>query len=259
VPSVAKWVHLAGAGTPPRGGYVLDGFGGLHPLALTGAPAAPAITNSPSWPGWDIARGVARRGTTGGYVLDGWGGIHPWAKPGSPLPPKPSGSPMWWGQDLARGIAVLPDRTGGYVLDATGALYPFRIGSGPLPPPVTDGPSWPGEDRARGIALLPDGSGGYVVDSSGALFPFRLGSGGPAVPPVTTPYVPGATGPAVRTRAVSRSSRRRRVARVQALARQATSRHAPTSGAVNVERAHAKWPWSWSTIRAPRMERASSV
>jgi hypothetical protein len=34
-------------------GYTLDGYGGLHPFG-----GAPAITNYPYWPGWDIAKNV---------------------------------------------------------------------------------------------------------------------------------------------------------------------------------------------------------
>jgi hypothetical protein len=202
VPSVAKWVHLAGTSAKPRGGYVLDGWGGLHPFALAGGSTPPAVPNGPYWPGWDISRAVARRGTTGGYLLDGWGGIHPWAQPGAAMPPLTSGTPYWAGWDIARGIAVLPDRTGGYELDGYGGIHPFRIGSGPMPPQVTGSPYWAGVDRARGIALLPDGSGGYVVDSIGKVWPFRIGSGKPAVPVVTRPYVPGSKGAPVRGVAV---------------------------------------------------------
>jgi hypothetical protein len=197
VPSVAKWVHLDGASAKPHGGYVLDGFGGLHPIALTGAAAARPVTNNAYWLGWDIARGVARRGTTGGYVLDGYGGLHPFSTAGAVKPPVPKGSPYWWGWDIARSVAVLPDRTGGYVLDGYGGIHPFRIGSGPMPPAVSGAPYWAGQDRARGITLLADGTGGYVVDSGGSLYPFRLGSN-PAPPKPARPYAPGAAGAPVR-------------------------------------------------------------
>ena len=54
------------------GGYVLDGYGGLHPFGT-----APAITSSVYWPGWDIARGVTlRNDNTGVDVVDGAGGLH---------------------------------------------------------------------------------------------------------------------------------------------------------------------------------------
>ncbi len=51
VPSVAKWVHLDGAGVTPKGGYELDGFGGLHPLAVAGGAVAPSVNRGPYWPG----------------------------------------------------------------------------------------------------------------------------------------------------------------------------------------------------------------
>jgi hypothetical protein len=41
---------LPGSGSA---GYMLDGYGGIHPFG-----GAPAITNSPYWPGWDIAKSI---------------------------------------------------------------------------------------------------------------------------------------------------------------------------------------------------------
>ena len=192
VPSVAKWVHLDGNSLAPAGGYELDGFGGLHPLALSGGPSAPAVNRSPYWSGWDIARAAARRpNKKSGYVLDGFGGVHPFASGTTALPPAPSGTPYWNGWDIARGIAILPNGSGGYVLDGFGGIHRFRIGAGALPPLIAGAPYWHGQDRARGITLLPDGSGGYVTDSTGRLYPFRIGSGGLMAPAVARPYVPG--------------------------------------------------------------------
>src|SRR5205085_4681609 len=58
-------------------GYVLDGWGGLHPFAAVGTAQPPALAWSAYWPGWDIARGLTLLpGGGGGYVVDGWGGIH---------------------------------------------------------------------------------------------------------------------------------------------------------------------------------------
>ena len=193
VPSVAKWVHLDGAGITPKGGYELDGFGGLHPFTVAGGNAAPAVNRGPYWPGWDIARAATRRpNQRSGYVLDGFGGIHPFASGTAALSPATSGAPYWNGWDIARGIALLPNGTGGYVLDGFGGIHPFRVGAGAVPPAISGATYWGGQDRARGITILPDGSGGYVVDSTGALFPFRIGSGGPGVPAVAGPYAPGA-------------------------------------------------------------------
>ena len=61
------------AAAPAPGGWVLDGWGGLHRFG-----SAPAVTGGAYWPGWDIARGVGvKTPGPGGWVLDGWGGLHP--------------------------------------------------------------------------------------------------------------------------------------------------------------------------------------
>jgi hypothetical protein len=44
-------------------GYVLDGWGGLHPLG-----GAPTVSASSYVPGWDIARGVGLVGKHGAVV-----------------------------------------------------------------------------------------------------------------------------------------------------------------------------------------------
>jgi hypothetical protein len=55
--------------------YVLDGFGGLHPVG-----SAPELSTSASWPNKDIAFSLALfPDGTGGYVMDGWAGCIPWA------------------------------------------------------------------------------------------------------------------------------------------------------------------------------------
>ncbi len=192
VPSVARWVHLNGNGPKPRGGYTLDGYGGLHPFAVGSGPAAPAVNRGPYWSGWDIARAVARLPNhNSGYVLDGFGGLHPFASGSAPLPPPVTTGPYWNGWDIARGVIVLPDGSGGYVLDGFGAYHPFRIGTGAMPPRVFGG-EYVHADFLRGFTMLPDGSGGYVVDVMGRILPYNLGSiagASPAEPPA--PYVPG--------------------------------------------------------------------
>src|SRR5947199_5944673 len=53
--------------------YVLDGWGGIHPVG-----ASPALASTASWPTKDIAYSLALfPDGTGGYVMDGWGGLHP--------------------------------------------------------------------------------------------------------------------------------------------------------------------------------------
>ena len=87
------------------GGYILDGWGGVHAFGNAGDPRWSAY-----WPGWDIARDIAvLPDGSGGYVLDGWGGIHPFAAAGHPMPPDVSWSAYWPGWDIARRLVVNPD------------------------------------------------------------------------------------------------------------------------------------------------------
>jgi peptidoglycan/xylan/chitin deacetylase (PgdA/CDA1 family) len=153
-----------------RGGYTLDGYGGVH-----GFGGAPALAGGAAWPGWDIARAIALRSDGfGGYVLDGLGGLHPLgAAPAAVGPSFPA--------DLARAVALRAGGTSGYVLDAYGGLHPF--GGAPA---VTGAAYWPGLDVARGLLLRTDGASGYVLDRSGALHPF-----GGAPPVSCTAYWPG--------------------------------------------------------------------
>ncbi|TME99856.1 MAG: hypothetical protein E6I39_07005, partial [Chloroflexi bacterium] len=53
--NIARAVWLLPSSTPGAvSGYVLDGYGGLHPLG-----SAPAVARCPYWQGWDIAIGLA--------------------------------------------------------------------------------------------------------------------------------------------------------------------------------------------------------
>ena len=89
-----------------QGGYVVDGFGGLHRFAIDGAPLPPMPSAGPYWPGWDVVRGIAlSRGSGGGWVLDAFGVLHPFQSRGH-TPPKPSAGPYWPGLDQARGVGV---------------------------------------------------------------------------------------------------------------------------------------------------------
>jgi glucose/arabinose dehydrogenase len=214
---IARDVVLQPSG---NGGFVLDGFGGVHPFGRRGhaPPARPA--GLPYWDGWDIARGVALLGPTSGYVLDGFGGLHPFG--GAPTPT--GALPYWPGVDVARDVVLRPDHTGGYLLDAQGGIFPFSVGAGSAPArpggapywgyaiardldlladgsggfvldgygglhrvgspsvvPDSPSPYWLGWDITRGLALVPDRSGGFVLDGYGGLHPFSLGSGEPGL------------------------------------------------------------------------------
>jgi aldose sugar dehydrogenase len=77
--SIARGLAIVGAAdTPGTGGYLVDGFGGLHRFALNGNPIPPPPTTpTPYWPGWAIARDVTvLPDGSGGWVLDGYGGLH---------------------------------------------------------------------------------------------------------------------------------------------------------------------------------------
>jgi hypothetical protein len=192
------------------GGVVVDAFGGLHRF---NEPAFRAGVTSPSrgwsWPGWDIARGVAmdRIARTGyqpqppsqveqphdaaGLVLDGWGGLHPFTLGPSVAPPvvTPGTGPYWPGWDVARDLAILPGGGGGYVLDAWGGLHPFGLDGKAGPPKPAWQAYWKGWDVARGVVFVDDRSG-YVFDAWGAAHPFSVdGAYQPGKPP--TPYWPG--------------------------------------------------------------------
>jgi hypothetical protein len=149
----------------------------------------------PSWPGWDIARGIAAihagRYTSGGLVVDGWGGLHAFADPsGVGVTPVVSSGPYWPGWDIVRGVAIMPHDRGGYVVDAWGGIHPFAL-NGVSPPPVGL-TTWytPGRETVRGIALLEDGTGGYVLDQHGQLHGFNVGTATPTAVPASppTPY-----------------------------------------------------------------------
>ncbi len=140
------------------GGYMLDGWGGVHPFG-----DAPPVFGAAYWGGWDIARGMALRGDgVSGYVLDGWGGVHPFG--GAPAVHATS---YWPGWDIARGIVLDASGAGGYVLDGWGGLHPFGDAA-----PTTLSVYWPGWDIARGVVERADGSGGYVLDGFGGVHRF---------------------------------------------------------------------------------------
>ena len=162
---------VAGPGLPaqargmaaiPGGGWIADGFGGVHAFGT-----APAVSISGTFSGWDIVRGFAMNtdGSNSGYVLDGFGGLHPVGGAA------PASAGYWVGWDIARGVVLLPSSTkaapAGYVLDGWGGVHPF----GSAPSVAVEGYFY-GWDIANGLALDPDGPGGYVLDGWGGLHPF---------------------------------------------------------------------------------------
>jgi hypothetical protein len=160
-------------------GYVLDGFGALHPFSLANTQKPPLTHGAPYWPGWAIARGVALLPDgTGGYVVDGFGGLHPFGVGTSSAPPPARGGAYWLGRDIVRGVAINGQGTGGYTLDAFGGMHPFAVGNNLRPdvPPPNAAPYFPGIDWARGIASDPmEPDAGYLLDSFGSTHPFGSG------------------------------------------------------------------------------------
>jgi hypothetical protein len=148
------------------GGYILDGYGGLHPWTVGNAAPPAAITGGPYWSGWDIARDVVMTGVGKGYVLDGFGGIHAFGGAATA-----SGGP-YFGFDIARQVVVVAGGTGGYVLDGYGGIHPFSIGAGPRPPAMSGGPYF-GFDIARDLVLA-SATGAYLLDGYGGVH--RVGS-----------------------------------------------------------------------------------
>ena len=162
-------------------GYVLDGFGGIHPV--NGAPAATQIGNNGAvpWPGWDIARSIAVTGVGKGYVLDGYGGVHNIGNA-----PALSTTAYWGGWDIARGIVVNSTCTGGYVLDGYGGVHSYGAAAA-----VATTAYWGGWDIARGLTLVTNTSG-YVLDGYGNVHPFAA-NGTPMPRALSNPGVDGAS------------------------------------------------------------------
>jgi uncharacterized protein YvpB len=164
--------------TGPRGGALLDGWGGVHPFGGLNLD----ITHAPYWTGWDIARSlVLLPDGSGGWTLDGYGGIHSWGGAGNvnagqySNDPRARAGPYWNGWDIARALVVNPDGKSGYVLDGYGGVWPFGGA-----PSLTGYQYWSGSDVARGLLIhytnagVPDG--GWTLDGYGGLWPFGAAS-----------------------------------------------------------------------------------
>ncbi len=151
---IARVVKLKTA----AGGYVLDGWGGIHSFGNAGG--AGALTAY--WSGWDIARDIVLRPAGGGWVLDGWGSVHAFG--GAPAI---NSGVYWYGWDIARSLVVFPSGLGGYVLDGWGGIHKFgnarAVGAHPI---------WYGWDIARSIVWRSDNRGGYLLDGYGGMYPF---------------------------------------------------------------------------------------
>jgi spore germination protein YaaH len=181
--SIVRTAKALPGASAPQTGFVLDGYGGLHPYGL---PAVTETTGSSGhyW-GWNIARDFAfLPDGTGGFVLDGYGGLHPFRVNGNVAPLSAQGAP-YWGWDVARKVVIFADGTGGYVLDAFGGLHPFGING---PPPASTATlattGYWGWNIARDIVLVPadGGHSGYVLDGFGGVHPFHPTADGSTMP-----------------------------------------------------------------------------
>ena len=182
------------------GGYVLDGFGRLHPFGIGGNAAPPAATGARYSAASDWARGVALMPDgTSGYVIDGSGRFFGFSIGNNRRPPKPNNTPNLAG-DLARGITITASGAGGYLVEASGRIHRFGIGGAALPMVASGGPSWPGRNLARGIALSRADGGGFVLDRTGALHPFATRGHTPARP--LSRSAVGGPGPGARRRSL---------------------------------------------------------
>lgn len=149
-------------------GYMLDGYGGIHPFGGATATA----TGAPYFAGSDIARGIDLKADgSGGYLVDGFGGIHPFGLSGS-APPAASGVP-YFGFDIARDIDITTGNQG-YILDGYGGMHPFNGA-----PNTSGAPYFAGFDIAREIELKDSNDGGYLLDGYGGLHPFSAGGSAP--------------------------------------------------------------------------------
>jgi len=170
---IARSVAVAPGGA---GGYVLDGWGGVHPFGN-----APQVNTTVFWSGWDIARAIVLRSDGhSGYVLDGWGGLHPFGISGD-MPPSITQYQFWNGWDIARDLQLRPDGQSGYVLDGYGGVHPFAAANDTAPFVQTTA-YWSGWDIAHRFVLSSSGNSGYVLDGWGGLHPFGTPGNVPAAP-----------------------------------------------------------------------------
>jgi len=97
---------IPGSTETAASGFVLDGYGGMHPFNNSGAATPTTPTDRPYWSGFDIARAIRLApGTTGsnpqGWIMDGYGGIHEFND--SPVLGPFS---YWSGQDIAKQLVL---------------------------------------------------------------------------------------------------------------------------------------------------------
>src|SRR5487761_1174789 len=128
----------------PEQGYVMVGYGGLHPFEAGGASMPSNTANAAYWPNWPIARDLVAT-ANGGYTLDGFGGI-----PAFGSAPAMGGTGYWPNWDIVRGIDIASSGSGGYTLDAFGMVHP--AGGAPF---LSVTGYWPGSNLVCDFVTAP--------------------------------------------------------------------------------------------------------
>jgi hypothetical protein len=137
------------------GGYVLDGWGGLHSFGIgTGSPPR-AIVDAAYWPKWDIARDFdlfsnSTTTTAAGFTLDGIGGIHPFGFAVN----GPVGTTGYWpGIDIGRSVRLDPTSTVanpfGWTMEGWGGFHAMNGGQD-----IPAGAGWKGWDIAVDLVVV---------------------------------------------------------------------------------------------------------
>jgi hypothetical protein len=138
------------------GGYIVDGFGGLHPFGIGTGAIPPAAVGAPFWLGQDYATGVVITADgKSGYVLDRTGALHGFKVGGAGLLPPAVGGLFSSSTPRVQGVSLIPGAAAGYTVDGFGGLHPFALPSGTPPPAAVNAASWPGWDIARDVGLTP--------------------------------------------------------------------------------------------------------
>jgi hypothetical protein len=184
-------VLLPGGG----GGFVLDGWGGVHPWG-TGSISPVQPSGFAYFAGFDIARDIVLTSTSNaaassGYTLDGWGGIHPFGG----APAIAAGAAYFKGFDIAKRIVLFADGKGGYVLDGWGGIHPFATGTNSMPAAMVGFGYFQGFNIARDFQLIPGSTEtsaqGFTLDGYGGLHPTSTSGTVKPTTPTDRPYFAG--------------------------------------------------------------------
>ena len=162
---------------PSKGGYILDGQGGLHKFTLGGGKLTdlPDPSGGPYW-GYDIARSVVVSGNHFAIVMDGQGGLFAVGLHDAAPTINTSGA-GYWSYDIARDLTMSNDGKNGFQMDGQGGIFVFATAANALPDAASGQGYW-SYDIARRLVLADGNSahGGYQLDGQGGLFAFASGS-----------------------------------------------------------------------------------